>query len=101
MDSRSYKPGDWVIYSKPKRSTRPGPRAKEVMPSQRGEDYSYFVDKFWLVVESQGDEVVVQTRRGKQHVLAVGNRNLRHARWWDRIVHRHRFPVETSSALTV
>ena len=92
MKDRTYKPGDWVIYRKPKRSTRPGPRAMSVSPAERGEDYTYFVDKFWLVVDALGDEVIVQTRRGKRHVLDVANRNLRRAGWWDLLRNRHRFP---------
>jgi len=94
MDGRNFKPGDRVVFSKPKHSTRPGPRAKEIFPSRRGESYSYFVDKYWLVVDMRGDEVVVQTRSGKCHVLATDDPNLRHASWWDRLVNRHRFPSQ-------
>ncbi|REJ68842.1 MAG: hypothetical protein DWQ31_06540 [Planctomycetota bacterium] len=97
MKVPAYKPGDWVVYRKPKRSTRPGPRAKSVHPARRGEEYTYVVDKFWLVVDALEDEIVVQTRRGKRHVLAAASSNLRRAGWWDLLVNRHRFPQSTSA----
>ena len=93
MKSQRFKPGDWVIYRKPKYSTRPGPRAKSVSPSKHGDEYAYVVDKFWMVVESLNDRVVLQTRRGKRLEVDAADRNLRHAGWWDLLVNRHRFPV--------
>ena len=100
MKYREYKPGDYVVYRKVKHTTRPGPRARFVSPSRRGEDYTYFVDKFWLVVDRLGDCVVLQTRRGKRHVLPVANGDLRHAGWWDMLVNRSRFPSRSQAEST-
>ena len=92
MKNRRYRPGDRVVYRMSKRSTCPGKRAEQVSPSRYGESYTYCVDKFWVVVDQDGDQVVVQTRRGKQHVLEADNRNLKRAGIWDLLVNRHRFP---------
>ena len=88
----SFSPGDWVIYRKPKASKAPGPRARGVAPARFGEDYRYYVEKFWVVVGfEENGQLRVRTRRGKQHVLAPGDLNLRRARWWERLVYRNRF----------
>ncbi|MCA9071816.1 MAG: hypothetical protein KDA84_22970 [Planctomycetaceae bacterium] len=91
--SRLYAPGDPVIYYKTKYSTAPGPRAREVTPSPHGEDYSYVVDKYWLVKEClDGGLVRLITRRGKEHVVREDSPNLRQAKWWERFVYNSRFP---------
>jgi hypothetical protein len=90
---RNLKPGDQVIYRKPKHSTHPGRRADNVRPAPHGEDYSYHVDKFWVVARVEPDEaVVVRTRRGKEHVVSAHDPHLRRARWWERLLYRRRFP---------
>lgn len=84
--------GDWVIYRKPKSSAAPGPRARAVAPARFGDDYRYYVEKFWVVVGLENDgRLRVRTRRGKQHVLSPGDLNLRRARWWERVLYRGRF----------
>jgi hypothetical protein len=93
MHRSKYQAGDWVVYRKPKHGNSPGRRARGISPSTRGEDYTYYVDKFWLVVDSLGDRVVVMTRRGKRHLVDAANHNLRRAGWWDVLVHRRRFPT--------
>jgi hypothetical protein len=86
--------GDIVVYRKRKVSASPGPRARGVAPAPRGDDYAYSVDKFWRVVAVEpGGTVVVTTRRGKRHTVAAGDPNLRHARWWERLLLWHRFPT--------
>ena len=91
--SRPYAPGDPVVYHKTKYSPTPGPRAREVSPSPHGDNYGYVVDKYWLVKECRPDGVLVLiTRRGKEHVIQEDNPNLRHANWWEKFVHRNRFP---------
>jgi len=93
MQRRRYVAGEPVIYRKQKHSTAPGPRAKAIEPAPHGEDYSYIVDKFWVVVECPAtDRVLLSTRRGKQHVVAASDPNLRPARWWERLLYRDRFP---------
>jgi hypothetical protein len=90
---RHFKPGQAVIYKKPKRSTHPGMHAKEIYPAPHGEDYSYYVEKYWTVVAvSSGGTVVVFTRRGKVHALDAQDPALREAAWWERLLLRHRFP---------
>lgn len=90
---RHFKPGEAVIYKKPKRSTHPGMHAKEVYPAPHGEDYSYYVEKYWTVVAVQSNgTVVVCTRRGKVHALDAHDPALRKAAWWERLLLQHRFP---------
>jgi hypothetical protein len=88
------KPGDLVIYRKHKYSVHPGRHARGVCPASNGDSYSYYVDKFWIVMSVQPNhEVVVCTRRGKQLTVPAGDPALRPARWWERIFYRRRFPT--------
>ena len=92
MQSSGWDVGDWVIYRKPKRSSAPGPRARNVMPAKRGETYSYTVDKYWVVKELlDADRLLLQTRRGKQHEVSVADPALRKPRVWERWLFRSRF----------
>ncbi len=102
MRSSDWSAGDWVIYRKPKRSAAPGPRARNVMPATSGESYSYMVDKYWVVKELLGDDhLLLQTRRGKQHEVAVDDPCLRKPRLWERWLLRNRFrAVEDSMHAT-
>lgn len=85
--------GDQLIFRQSKISSHPTPRAKNVRPSRKGDNYSYVVDKFWVVAATlPSGEIVAQTRRGKQRVLSTDDPNLRRANWLERIVYRHRFP---------
>lgn len=93
MNEHRYCPGDWVIYRKAKHSASPGPRAREIAPEPNGEEYSYCVDKFWVVSRIENGCLVLSTRRGKQHVVEADDPNLRYARWWERFLYRHRFPT--------
>lgn len=92
MNRRRFKPGDRVVYRKPKRSSSPGSRAQNISPSRFGEDYTYVVEKHWIVVAATGDKITVQTRTGKQHELDANSGCLRHARLWDILFHHRRFP---------
>jgi len=88
-----YYPGQPVIYRRTKHSARPGPRARNVQPTERGETYWYEVEKFWVVDQLQTDgTLILRTRRGKKYIAQASDPHLRPARWWERIVHRHRFP---------
>ena len=87
------KRGDVVIYRKAKRSTRPGPRAKEIYPATQGDDYTYFVDKFWVVADVGEDgTLVLRTREGKLHEVSPTDPNLRRTSLWDRLWFGPRFP---------
>lgn len=92
FSTNQFQPGDWVIYRKQKSSTIPGPRAENVRAASKGNLYRYTVDKFW-VVEDVGDDGVLQlrTRRGKRHVVAPDDPQLRKARLWERWIYRDRF----------
>lgn len=87
------KPGDPVIYTMPKQSTAPGPRAQNIVPAPRGDTYVYHVEKFWVVDEVRDDgKVLLRTRRGKSHLIDMNDPRLRRPRWWERLLYRHRFP---------
>lgn len=98
-DSRNgIQTGDWVIYRKTKFSSRPGPRAQNVLPARHGDAYAYTVDKFWIVSEVRRDgSLLLKTRRGKQHVVPSDDWNLRKANWWERWRFRNRFEAIVDS----
>ena len=87
-----WKPGDWAVYRKSKRSARPGKRATNVVATSKGETYTYVVDKFW-VVESvlPGDRLRLRTARGKTHEIDIDDPNLRRPTWLQRLLFRNRF----------
>ena len=92
MPNSTFQPGDWVIYRKSKRSAAPGPRAQQVSPSSKGDTYGYVVDKFWIVTEVvEGSHIKLKTRRGKEHLIALDDQNLRPLRFWQRWLYRRRF----------
>src|SRR5262245_30117697 len=92
LKKRNFKPGDWVIFRKTKRTPHPGKRAENVIPAKGGDSYTYTVDKFWIVQEVQNDgNLVLRTRRGKLHTIPATDLGLRPANWWDRFRHRARF----------
>ena len=87
-----FKPGDCVVYRKMKHTTHPGRRAQFVHASSKGDCYSYFVEKFWIVRQVLANNtLLLQTRRGKTHVINERDPNLRRATLWDRIRYRERF----------
>ena len=96
-----YRIGDYVVYRKHKFSPHPGPNAQDISPAPNGDDYSFCIDKFWRVIGEGAGEVVVRTRRGKVHTLSAADPALWRARWWERLLFRHRFPevclVETTA----
>lgn len=90
---KDYRVGDPVVYRKSKVSPHPGTRARDVHPSEHGDDYSYHVDKYWTVAEvPDEDHVTVLTRSGKRHLLNVGDPSLHKANLWQRLLHRGKFP---------
>jgi hypothetical protein len=93
MSHREYKRGDRVVYKMSKHSTMPGPRAKDILPAPHGDDYSYQVDKYWVVLEMADEgHIVVRTRRGKEHVVPATDPNLRPANWLEKLLYGSRFP---------
>jgi len=96
MDLR-FKVNDWVVYTREKYSLSPGPRAKNISPAPRGELYSYEVDKYWIVRQVAGEQLVLETRTGKRHQLSQNDRRLRHPTWWERFFYADRFPRRNRS----
>jgi len=86
-------PGDFLIYRKPKVSSRLGPRAQHIHAAENGDDYHYEVDKFWTVSDVLNDgRLVAVTRTGKRVYLTPKDERLRKAGLMARILHRRRFP---------
>lgn len=93
MLKRLPKPGDPIIFRASKHGTRPGPRAEDIHPTAHGDDYSYQVDKFWVVQEAQEDgNLVLRTRRGKTRTVHVESPQLRKPSLLERWLYRDRFP---------
>ena len=90
-----FRPGDCVIYRKPKLSVHPGQHAQDIHQALHGDSYSYCVRKFYRVIAVLAQEVVVRTRRGRQRTPAAADPALRRARWWERLLFRYRFPPLT------
>lgn len=95
MFRQEFHAGDWVVFRMTKHSPRPGPRAQEIEPAPHGEEYTYHVDKFWMVREIRGETLILVTRRGKVHEIPTDHPNLRRARWWERWLYREKFPEAT------
>ncbi len=94
LQNHPYQAGDLVVYTLPKQGPTPGPRARSIHPSRRGEDYSYLVDKFWMVAEVLPDnQLRLVTRRGKYRVVSTNDPLLHKAGWWQRFRNRGRFPA--------
>lgn len=89
---KSLRPGACVIFSVTRHSTHPDPRASDVHPDPHGEGYTYAVDKFWVVTDEHDGRIAVKTRRGKVHVIDANDPRLQVASWWQRMIHRSRFP---------
>ena len=101
MQSRVFRLGDLVVFSKTKHSVRPGRRARDIDPAPHGEEYTYQVDKYWIVSNVRNDNVLIlATRRGKLNEVPADHPNLRRAAWWERLLYRHRFPDVVPVTLT-
>lgn len=84
--------GDSVVYAKHKHSVMPGPRARDVDSAPQGEGYSYVVDKFWVVKGvNESGQLVLVTRRGKEHAVDPCDFNLKRPTLWQRWWHRQRY----------
>ena len=56
IPTNTFKVGDCVVYRKTKHSTHPGPRARSINPNPNGDEYTYLVDKYWVVEDVLSDE---------------------------------------------
>ncbi|MEZ6133611.1 MAG: hypothetical protein R3C53_01750 [Pirellulaceae bacterium] len=101
MMSGKYRIGDRVVYTRHKYTSCPGPRAKNVFAAPNGESYEYVVDKFWVVRDVQPDgNLIVETRRGKTHVISSDDPQLRRANLLERLFKGRLFPQTTRQILT-
>jgi hypothetical protein len=81
--SRSFAPGDRVIYYMQKWSPRPGPRAECVYAAPGGESYCYLVPKPWTVTRVLDDRAIeVVTRGGKHRIVQTNDPRIRRAGPW-------------------
>ncbi|MCA9134266.1 MAG: hypothetical protein KDA45_13955 [Planctomycetales bacterium] len=88
-----FRPGDKIVYTRDKCSTRPTPRAKNVVAARRGESYHYQVDKYWVVADVMNDgNLLVKTRRGKELLVAATDPRLRKASLLERLFKADQFP---------
>lgn len=86
-----WKRGDYIICSKQKHSSSPGPRARHIDASVGGETYSYLVDKIWVVQDVLTDgQLSLMTRQGKRHTLHANDPSLRRITLWERWRYRRR-----------
>ncbi|MEM7477684.1 MAG: hypothetical protein AAF483_22070 [Planctomycetota bacterium] len=93
MPIRNPKVGEKVVYAKDKHSQAPGQRAQDVTASAKGDGYSYIVEKYWIVKEILEDgELLLMTRRGKEHVISMDDPGLRAASFWEKLFLGRRFP---------
>jgi hypothetical protein len=91
--TKQFRVGDRVVYTRDKYTPSPGPRAKNIIASPNGESYQYQVDKFWVVADVQSNGcIVVETRRGKNHVIESDDTHLRKASLFERIFKANLFP---------
>ena len=94
MARRSFQAGEFVVIRVWKRTKRPGARAQSVRPCSKGDTYVYFIEKVWRILEVMADgQLLLQTRRGKTHLIAAGDPNLRRLTIADRFRHRSRISV--------
>jgi hypothetical protein len=98
MEQR-FKVNDWVICTREKYGLSPGRRAKNISPAPHGDLYSYEVDKYWIVREVGEQDLVLETRTGKQHVVSIKDRRIRVAAWWERWLYRNRFPIKAGGGI--
>ncbi len=87
-----FRPGDRVVCAVAKCGTHPSPRAQQLSPSRSGEEYRYFIRKYWLVVRVEGAQLLVRTRRGKERWVSADTPTLHRARWWELWFYNARFP---------
>jgi hypothetical protein len=91
-----YKIGDKVVYRLHKHSSKPGKRATNIAPEERGENYHYDVDKYWKVRKKKPGEwmttrLVLITRTGKKHEIQQGDKCLRKAYFWEKLLYRDKW----------
>lgn len=97
MNRGGWQVGDWAIYKKSKHGAKPTPRAKELHPAEKGNDYSYVVDKYWIVIEVGEEQLHLRTRKGKVHLVSYSDPALSKPKWWQRWLLKRRFEAVIES----
>jgi hypothetical protein len=83
---------DRVIYHQSEYSTRPAPNAHDVSAAERGEMYSYVVDRFWRVVCVNTDGTIDAVGSdGRLYNVPASDDRLERVRWWHRLTYRRFF----------
>lgn len=99
MEGRRFQAGEIIVYCKPKYSTHPGRRARSVWANRKGDSYAYCVFKFWIVRKVlESGQLLVQTRRGKTHLIDPSDPNLRRPTLLQRIQFRSNFALLRADA---
>lgn len=99
MKAQRFQVHDRIVYRKTKTSVHPGQNARLIAPASNGDEYSYCVDKFWVVVSIFDDgTLLAKTRRGKLHRLNADDPNLRHATLLESLLEGSRFPSPTTAS---
>ena len=92
--SKRFEVGDRVVFTRDKHTTKPGPRAKNVIATPHGDMYEYQVDKYWVVVGVQAEgKLLFKTRRGKLNSFLATDPRLRKATLWERLFKSKLFPA--------
>lgn len=100
LKKRRFQVADRIIYRKTKCSEHPGSRARLIAPTVNGDEYSYCVDKFWVVASVFPDgTLLAKTRTGKLHCLNPDDPNLRHATLLESLLDGARFPTLLGASL--
>ncbi|GAB5406342.1 MAG: hypothetical protein Aurels2KO_45730 [Aureliella sp.] len=93
MSESNFKVGSKVVFAKSKVSPTPGQRATDITPQESGDEYSYVVEKYWIVSAVNEDGTLqLRTRRGKEHRFPSDDPRLRKANLWERLFRASRFP---------
>lgn len=97
MPIKKPKIGQRVVFAKDKFGERPGERARDVVGTQKGDSYSYIVEKYWVIDEIQENgKLLLRTRRGKLHLIDQEHPGLRLPTWWEKLFLSGRFPPKQS-----
>lgn len=90
---RIFSVNDFVIYHQPEAAVRPVPGARNISPAERGELYTYVVDRFWRVAQVNNDGTLDAIESsGRRHRLRQTDPALENAGWWSRTFQRRLFP---------
>lgn len=87
-----FKKGDWVVYRKQKRGAIPTKRAINIHPFEKGEQYSYQIEKFWVVQDVlPDDKVILCTIKGNKKTVNTKDPGLYKASLLQRFFLRNKY----------